>query len=74
MALRRVRAASIRGGVVSRHYKQCGCGRTFTRAEWLALPLICANWERLEMRDCSCGSTIAVRVSERPAAPREVSL
>lgn len=54
-------------------YKRCGCGRVYTLAQWLELRLVAANWERLEMRDCVCGSTIAVRLSTLPKAPAQVS-
>ncbi|MDE3097486.1 MAG: hypothetical protein KGK07_15985 [Chloroflexota bacterium] len=56
-------------------FKRCECGRTFTRAEWRQLPLTGTmkddaiydgHPERtlIELRNCPCGSTIAV---ERPS-------
>ena len=42
--------------------KTCACGRSFTRAEWLALPFIGVQRDDidLEMRNCPCGSSIVV--------------
>lgn len=63
-----------------RPFKVCSCRRTFTRAEWLALPSRGVMLGLVSMRNCpSCDSTMAVEVraemqTERPAAPREVSL
>lgn len=45
-------------------HKACACGRTYTRAEWLALQHI-GNAMGLEMRNCHCGSTICVRIEPR---------
>ncbi len=42
--------------------KVCGCGRTFTKGEWKKLPLVGRHTdyvETIEMRNCSCGSTIS---------------
>ena len=49
--------------------KTCGtCGRRLTAADWKALPLIGviddrrkhSDGERMQMRNCSCGSTLAI--------------
>jgi hypothetical protein len=55
-------------------FKQCGCGRKYTVAEWGALPIRGhidvpedghGPSERLQLRNCSrCGSTIAVGFTE----------
>jgi hypothetical protein len=47
--------------------KECPCcGARYTRAEWEALP-VCGHMEialtlRIELRHCTCASTIAVRM------------
>jgi len=50
--------------------KTCSCcGRTFDAAAWAKLPLVGHqdfDEERLELRSCTCRSTLAVQV---PAAP-----
>lgn len=63
-------------------FKTCGCGREYTAAGWQALPikgyLLTEDDEgqyELEMRNCPCGSTIAVEEKlsnpqPYPAAPR----
>jgi hypothetical protein len=45
--------------------KKCSCcGKTFTQAEWLALPSVGLQkypWgEVQEMRNCPCASTLAI--------------
>ncbi len=46
--------------------KFCGCGRSFLRREWAALPAV--GHQRfpdefpLELRNCPCGTTLAVNV------------
>jgi hypothetical protein len=43
--------------------KACGCGRTHSLAAWIALPLVGHqkdDVEDLELKDCQCGSTLAV--------------
>jgi hypothetical protein len=46
--------------------KTCSCGRQYTAVTWAELPP-CGTWEDdvecLELRTCSCGSTIAVVVA-----------
>jgi hypothetical protein len=47
--------------------KRCGCGRCFTRAQWRELQYVGAqadDVETLELRNCPCGSTIAVVVEQ----------
>jgi CheY-like chemotaxis protein len=45
--------------------KRCGCGRSYTHREWIALPL-CGRMhlpggpEILELRNCPCGSSLGV--------------
>jgi hypothetical protein len=44
-------------------FKVCGCGRPYTRAGWDRLPFVGVQddgVERIELRNCVCGSTIAV--------------
>lgn len=46
-------------------FKVCGCGISYSRAAWERLP--CIGWMRgrnlaIELRQCACASTIAVRV------------
>lgn len=46
-----------------RPLKACACGRSYTRKQWDALPYVGENvdeLERLELRNCRCGSTIAL--------------
>lgn len=43
--------------------KTCSCGKRYNEAEWKRLPLVGEQddgVERLELRNCSCGSTIAI--------------
>lgn len=44
-------------------FKVCGCGRPYTRSGWDRLPYVGVQddgVERLELRNCACGSTICV--------------
>jgi hypothetical protein len=59
----------------------CACGRSHTRAEWEALPLVgyfdtpeddIGPAETQEWRNCECGSTIAVLVSAKGPHSRSV--
>lgn len=46
------------------------CGASYTEAEWQGLPLVgvqADDVEVLELRDCRCGSTLAVVVQGCPA-------
>jgi hypothetical protein len=43
--------------------KRCGCGNGYNLAAWMALPLVGHqkdDVEDLELKDCQCGSTLAV--------------
>jgi len=44
----------------------CSCGRVYTKDEWARLPLAgiqYLSWgEVLELRNCSCTSTIAMQI------------
>ncbi len=46
--------------------KRCGCGQTHTPEQWACLQLV-GNVgdavETLEMRNCGCGSTLAIVVA-----------
>jgi hypothetical protein len=47
-----------RMGVVT---KKCGCGRVHTQEGWKQLPFVGVMHEDcLELRNCPCGSTIAL--------------
>jgi len=55
-----------------RHVHRCPCGRAYTATEWAALPYVGEQVipadeygpeERIELRDCACGSTRAVEVT-----------
>lgn len=54
----------------------CSCSRTFTAAEWSALPYVGTyrdEVETLEMRNCtSCMSTRAIEVPQNHPLPRMV--
>jgi len=44
--------------------KTCACGLKYTRDEWELLPYRGVQEtpdENLELRDCKCGSTLAIR-------------
>lgn len=48
--------------------KQCGCGRAHSVAQWAVLPL-CGRQDDgvdvLELRNCACGSTLAIVLATR---------
>lgn len=48
--------------------KACGCGRTFTEHEWSLLkslgPMVDPEFT-IELRNCPCGSTIAIETETR---------
>jgi CheY-like chemotaxis protein len=49
--------------------KRCGCGQSYTRDRWLALPLcgrvhIPGASRTLELRNCPCGSSIGIAIGE----------
>jgi hypothetical protein len=39
--------------------KRCGCGRAWTREDWKQLPL-CGTMRGVELRNCTCGSSLAL--------------
>lgn len=46
--------------------KRCGCGAVHTLAQWRALKLVGEFVDEvveLELRNCTCGSTISVEVA-----------
>jgi CheY-like chemotaxis protein len=65
---------TVRGPVRSsstKVVKQCGCGREYTRDEWVELRLcgrmhVPGSGIALELRNCICGSSIAVQSDEPP--------
>lgn len=52
--------------------KQCGCGASYYAGEWTSLPFVGYQSDgddgRLELRNCSCKSTLAVEI-ERTGLP-----
>jgi two-component system cell cycle response regulator DivK len=60
--------------------KKCSCGREFSRQEWLRLPIcgrlhITLRGAVVELRNCTCGSSIALEVEtsgDAVAAPASV--
>ncbi len=54
--------------------KTCGCGRHYDAPAWGALhvrgPMDDGDGGELELRDCDCGSTIAIRVPTTPSMRR----
>jgi two-component system, cell cycle response regulator DivK len=48
--------------------KLCGCGREHTRAGWKALHL-CGEMGGAELRNCICGSSLALREGASSALP-----
>ncbi len=45
--------------------KSCGCGRIHDAFAWIALPYVgvmADDVESLELRNCACGSTLAIAV------------
>jgi hypothetical protein len=48
--------------------KRCACGAQYSRAEWTKLALVgrltAADNDRLEIRNCVCGSSIAVEIAD----------
>ncbi len=54
---------------MSRWPKSCACGRSYAAEEWLELPGCGRQGDGvdiLDLRNCSCGSTMAVLVSDLP--------
>lgn len=57
--------------------KRCGCcGREYTRVTWDLLPLVgiqvVPGWMDLELRNCACGSTLALERGRPRVAPAAV--
>lgn len=48
-------------------FKRCGCGRLYTAEAWQALPYVGVqrldDEPDLELRNCACGSTLAIPVT-----------
>jgi len=56
---------------VSAPIKTCACGRSYTAEQWRRLRLVGIQPDEpvdLELRDCECGSTLAMPVETRRAA------
>lgn len=48
--------------------KTCRCGKRYTAAEWEKLHYVGVmgdDVERIELRDCTCGSTVAVVLTSK---------
>jgi hypothetical protein len=64
--MRHVVKVSLDGGKTQRAIvKSCACGLNFTAHEWALLALVGTMMdpvESIELRNCLCGSTIAVEV------------
>lgn len=58
-------------------FKQCSCGRTYTKEEWEQLPnrqLWELSWgEVLELRDCVCRSTMSIQLKAGEPEDEELS-
>jgi len=64
------------GEEVSAPVKECRCGRRYLSWSWAELPLVGylpngqdAAGEVLELRNCACGSTIAMNFGDVPSLP-----
>ena len=54
--------------------KTCGCGKQYSSGEWKLLPYVGVHEdevERLELRNCGCGSTLAIVLGPMSSAPPE---
>jgi hypothetical protein len=49
--------------------KVCGCGLSYTQTEWDKLPYL-GIMMGLELRNCTCGSTISIKGRFRPLSWR----
>ncbi len=50
--------------------KRCGCGVAYSVEAWAGLPyvgIMADEHERLELRNCRCGSTIAIELARGAA-------
>jgi hypothetical protein len=58
-------------------FHTCSCGATYTKAQWVALPaprkgeFFEDEFERLQFKNCPCGSTRAVVVEQKKPPPTE---
>jgi hypothetical protein len=62
-AARRAAAEAICSTAAAHDSKACGCGRDYTRASFLALPLAAngvSEMGDLIVRNCYCGSTLVL--------------
>lgn len=62
-------------GLVNEWPKRCGCGRSYTAHEWRLLQFVGTmidDVESCELRNCACGSTIAMAI-ETDTHPAYVS-
>ncbi len=51
--------------------KRCACGNPYSRSQWQKLALVgyqADEVETLELRDCTCGSTLAIAVVDSTVA------
>jgi hypothetical protein len=48
--------------------KRCACGAVYSREKWMELPLVgrlnAAENDHLEIRNCVCGSSLAVEIDD----------
>lgn len=61
--LPRETADTVRPGAAPPPVASCGCGRSYDEGAWSTLPLVADRWEGLQLRNCSCHSTIAMEVA-----------
>lgn len=53
--------------------KKCGCGIVYDRAAWVKLLHVgdmVDEVEAIQLRNCTCGSTIAIILDEKEGEPR----
>ena len=75
-ALRNARATGLHGLGASTFPKRCACGKSYDRAAWSLLPFPKRGGHTdfdetttLEMRNCACGSTMAIEVDPKTHEP-----
>lgn len=59
-----------RTAILGQFPKRCRCGRAHDESAWKALPLVGEmgdEVERVELRDCPCGSTITIEIETEAA-------
>lgn len=57
-------------------FKRCSCGREYTRESWEALQYVGVqidDVETFELKNCLCGSTIAVAIARPPPRPSDTA-